>query len=175
MPLSEELLHMGQITRPHGIKGELAVNWDADTPFSVTLSLLIRKPTGEIEPITVKGMRRHQGRMLFSVAGIEERNAAEALRGSELLMRRSMLPAPAGDEIYAADLPGMSVFLEDSRKLGNIERVDFISGKMIWNIKSDTGAEILFPAEPCFIISFDMAGRRATISPPPGLLDIYLA
>ena len=173
--MPEELLHMGQISHAHGIKGEIAINWDADTPFSTNMPLLIRKPGEPIQSITVTGMRRHQGRLLLSVEGIDNRNAAEDLSGAELLMPRSMLPAPAGDEIYAADLPGMAVFLEDGRKLGCIESVDFISGKMVWNIKSDTGAEILFPAEPCFIASFDLARRRTYISPPAGLLDIYLA
>ena len=58
--------------------------------------------------------------------------------------------------------------------IGAIADVDLSSGQEIWRIATPDNKEILFPAVPEFVAELDARTRTARISPPPGLLEIYL-
>ncbi|MCR5562364.1 MAG: ribosome maturation factor RimM, partial [Desulfovibrio sp.] len=62
----------------------------------------------------------------------------------------------------------------DGTPVGRFDHVEHSVAHPVWAIVDEEGREILFPAEPDFILSLDVAARRIVIAPPPGLLDIYL-
>ena len=171
----EGFVELGAVARPHGIRGELAVDWYADAPPSAFPRLWLFRRGAEPEAVEVLASRNHKGRPLLTLAGVTSRDAAEALRGALLCVPRAELPEPAGDEAYLADLMGADVVLPDGNRVGRLDHVEQPAGQEIWAIRTDDGREILFPARPEFIRSFDLAGRRVCIDPPAGLLDVYLA
>ncbi|MCI7568134.1 MAG: ribosome maturation factor RimM, partial [Desulfovibrio sp.] len=69
---------------------------------------------------------------------------------------------------------GCAILLEDGRRLGTLDHVEFPAGQPLWSIHTDDDREILFPAQPRFIAAFDTDAPSITIAPPEGLLDIYL-
>lgn len=171
--MAESLLQMGVAGRPHGIKGEIGVNWQAEVPPGSGDQLLFQAGDASPVPRRVVSSRMHNGRLLLTLDGIDDRTKADALKGQKILMRREQLPPPGDDEAFAEDLPGCSVYLVDGSPLGILDHVEFPAGQMIWSIHTPEGREILFPAEPCFIKALDMKKREAVIEPPPGLLEIY--
>ena len=171
----EGFVELGAVARPHGIRGELAVDWYADAPPAEFPRLWLGRPGAEPKPVEVLSSRVHKGRPLLTLAGVTSRDAAEALRGAALCIPRAELPEPAEDEAYLADLMGAEVFLPDGSRVGRLDHVEEPAGQEVWVIRTDDGREILFPAQPGFIRSFDLAGSRVCIDPPPGLLDVYLA
>lgn len=120
-------------------------------------------------------MRVHKGYPLISLSGIDDRDKAEALRGARIFMPRSELPPPGEDEAWLEDLIGADILLEDGKRIGVLDHIEYPAGQEIWAIKDEAGREILFPARPEFIASIDAAAGKVRIAPPPGLLDIYLA
>lgn len=166
-------IHVGTLTSVHGLKGELRVAWYASSPLStgrLFLSLGAQAP----RPVRIAAVRRHKGGPLVLLEGVEDRSAAQALRGGTLLVPEQELP-PAGDEIYLYQLSGLEVVLhENGRSIGRIDHVEFPAGQEIWVIRAPDGREVLFPAAPAFVESVDMEAGRAHIKPPPGLLEVYL-
>lgn len=173
--MSEAFMHMGTLVRPHGLKGELCLDWYADFPLQPGGQFWLQAGQNPPRPVRAIGCRWHKGRPLLALEGVADRTAAEALRGQKLLMARSSLPPLDDDEVYVADLPGCTILLPDGSTLGQLDHVEYPAGQEIWAIQTKDGREILFPAQPQFIAGFDLTHRCVRIDPPEGLLDIYLS
>lgn len=166
---------MGVVGRPHGIKGEISVDWHGEKKPEEGNEIYLQAGGDAPVPWRIASSRMHNGKLLLTLDGIHDRTAAEGLRAMKIFMPRSDLPEPEADEAYAQDLPGVDVFLADNEYLGRIDHIVYPGNQMVWAIIDDNNNEILFPAEPCFISSIDMKKRKAVIEPPPGLLEIYRA
>lgn len=171
----EKFIHMGTLTRPHGIRGEICVDWYADSPDLLRQTFYLQ--AGNEAPRQVQGarVRMHRGQPLLTLPHVPDRTAAEGLRGVRVLMDRADLPPPSDDEVYLHDIMGLSV-LDDStgQPIGVLENVEFPAGQDVWVIRTAEGREVLFPAVEEFIVAFDLGAGVVRIAPPPGLLDIYL-
>ena len=164
-------IHMGSLGRPHGINGEIVLDWYGVSPFSLQLTLWLVVGQSEPRAITIETMRRHNGRLLIRLAGITSREAAAALKGAKLYTLRSDLPEPEEGEAYISDLLGADVFLPNGTRLGCFSHL--VQGACVWSISCDDGREILFPADPSFISVLDAKAQRIVIDPPQGLLELY--
>lgn len=167
------LIHLGTLLRPHGIKGEIRLDWHAESSLPLDVPLWLAREQGPTRRVKALSCRGRQGRLLARFEGIADRSAAEALCGHNLLVERNFLPALAGDEAYVQDLLGADVRLPDGRRLGRLDRLECPAGQDIWIILTDDGGEILFPAQPCFILSFDAARHAVYLDPPQGLMEVY--
>lgn len=168
-----QLLQMGRVGRPHGIRGEIGLDWNGDYSPGPDELVYIKTEKGEPRPYRIASARRHKGRLLLALEGVPTRTEAEKLTGNLVYMDRANVPQPGEDEAFLADLPGSDVYLENGERLGRLDRLEFPAGQILWIIKDDAGREILFPAIPDFIRSLDPGA--VTIAPPPGLLEIYRA
>ena len=182
MALSKNLVALGRVIKPHGVKGECCVQSYADSLSLFDALVVVRlAPEGGVptlgRPARIASWRPHKDRILVTFAGVGDRDAAEALRGMEIMVPVSELPPPDEDELWLMDLPGLEVRLTDGSVLGVIERVDTPPdpevGQEIWVIDAD-GREVLFPAVAEFVAELDLESGFVVIDPPPGLLDIYL-
>ena len=167
-------IHMGTLTRAHGLKGELCVEWHADSPLRC-MRLYLQVGAETPRPVRVLAVRMHKGRPLALLEGVRDRMDAEKLRGAKLFLPVDELPATAEDELYLYQLPGLEVVLhENGRSIGHIEHVELPGGQEIWAIRTAGGRELLFPAVTSFVAAVDLEKGRVVIDPPPGLLEIYM-
>ncbi|MDR0466301.1 MAG: ribosome maturation factor RimM [Deltaproteobacteria bacterium] len=165
---------MGTLTRAHGLKGELRVEWHADSPLRV-MRLYVRVGAETPRTVRVESVRMDRGRPLVLLEGVRDRTEAEKLRGAGLLLPEAELPETSAEEVRLFQLPGLAVVLSESgRSIGHIDHVEFPGGKEVWAIRAEGGRELLFPAEAPFVLSVDLEKGRVFIDPPPGLLEIYL-
>ncbi|MGL5833944.1 MAG: ribosome maturation factor RimM [Waterburya sp.] len=110
-----ELLEVGTITSPQGIKGELRVYADSDFPerFTKAGTRWLQHPdTAAITEVQLKGGRSLTGKNLYVIKleGIEGRSQAEELRNYKLLVDKSDRPKLSQDEYHVADLVGTEVY-----------------------------------------------------------------
>lgn len=175
------LVRLGEIVKPHGLKGEVCVACDADSPFvfDVLSVLYLVKPqdrrADKPQRLKLRAWRLHQDRPLLTLEGVEDRNAAEALRGLLVYAKTSDLPPPDEEGVYLHELQGCEVFLQDGERLGRIDHFLFPSAEQeIWSIHTDSGREILLPAHPQTVLDIDLDARRVRVAPPEGLLELYL-
>lgn len=183
------LVAVGTVIKPHGIRGELCVESHADSPllFAAGRTLLLAAASkggwGRPRPYAVSACREHQGRLLLTLKGVADRDAAEALRGLEILVPAAELPEPDEGEVYLHELIGARAELADGTPVGTFEGIlggrDGGGGTLAeydtWIIATPEGREILLPAVPEFLLELDPGQGLIRIDPPPGLLELYLA
>ncbi|MFQ9491715.1 MAG: ribosome maturation factor RimM [Bilophila wadsworthia] len=113
-----DLVEIGTLARPHGIRGEIRVNYYADSLELLRGDVVYlqagNKPPRKMEIDTV---RMHQGTPLIRFVEAPDRTAAEFLRGQTLLIPESALPELDEDEVYLHDML-VSVVRRDEPKVG---------------------------------------------------------
>ena len=120
-------------------------------------------------------MRMHKGRPLVIFEGVNDRTAAELLRGHVMLVPEDTLPELDEDEVYLHDMLGLSVVLDATgQKLGVLDHVLFHGEQELWSILTPEGKEILLPAVPEFVADIDLDTEIIRITPPEGLLELYM-
>ena len=170
---------IGFISKAHGIRGEVHVVLNAEDAELLRGPVFLRRGSGEPLPRAVVGLRAHHGGLLARIEGINDRTAAEALKGTEILVERDKLsPDESDGEILLAELVGLRVLCAEDggtfSELGRIESVDTPAGQELWSIRTPDGKEVLFPAVEEFVLDIDLEAGSVRIAPPPGLLDLYL-
>ena len=109
---------MGTLARPHGIKGEICIDWYADSPLLLSTPLWLQKGKDAPRRVKIAAVRSHKERPLLQLEGVADRTAAEALRGCKLMMQREDLPEP--DEIAAEILGHLKVAMEEIEALAEL-------------------------------------------------------
>ena len=132
------------VSRPHGVRGTVHVNVYNKTSeiFGTLEEITLRAPDGSIRAATITAQRPGPKSVLVDFQTATDRNAAEALRGSEICVPRSALPDPEPGEYYHADLLGLSV-LSAGEPIGVVEQVlDYPSVECLQVRLSDARVEI---------------------------------
>ncbi len=168
------LIQIGLIVKPHGIRGEVCVEYYADSPLLLKDAVWLQKGKAQPARYGVVSSRTHQGRELLLLEGGRDRNCAEAPRNVQVLIPEDALPEPDDHEVYLYQLEGLAVRLADGSLLGHIEDFQFVADSEVWVIRTPEGKEVLFPATEEFVAEIDVEGGFVTIAPPEGLLELYL-
>ena len=103
---------LGRLGRPHGIRGEIRAEYYAESPLLLEQPLLLRAGRAAPRPVRVTSWRYWQGRLILRLDGVDDRSAAELLRGQELLIEGARLPEADEDEAYLHDMIDLPVRLE---------------------------------------------------------------
>ena len=165
---------VGQIGRAHGIRGEVTVVVRTDEPdvrFVPGTTLATEPP--ERGPLTVAATRWHSGRLIVTFEGVRDRNAAEDLRGTLLVLDSAQIPVPDDpDEFYDHQLIGLGVVTAAGDAVGEVTDV-LHHGQDLLVVRRGHGAvgETLVPFVSAIVTDVDVPGGRLVIDPPPGLLD----
>ena len=172
-----ELIAIGRIRRPHGIRGEVVVDLLTDTPdvlFASGRRVLVGTVGGKPDPegtaLHIDGSRPFKDSWLIKAREIADRNAAELWRDRYLLLPQDELPPPAEDEVYIHDLIGMRVEDVTGATIGTVSEVYELPQGLMLEIDGERkGALIPFRDE--VVTSVDSAQRLIVIDPPLGLLE----
>lgn len=98
--------------------------------------------------LTVQSLRHGGNGTIARFNEIRDRNAAEALRGTELTVPRSTLPPLADGEYYHADLIGLAVSDTDGNALGHVVAIDNFGAGDVIEIERPTGKRFMVPMRP---------------------------
>jgi 16S rRNA processing protein RimM len=168
-----QVVAVGRVGKAHGIRGDAFVEPWTDAPderFSPG-SRLTTEPADR-GPLTVESSRDHSGKLVVHFAGVDDRNAVEALRGTVLLVPAGARPVIEDpDEFYDTDLIGLAVRTVQGRQLGAITDVLHSPAGSLLAIDVD-GREVLVPFRTEFVPVVDLAAGIAEIDPPDGLLEL---
>ena len=118
-------LVVGYVSRAHGLSGEIAVRmFDAGSDaLDGVERLLLRSRDGEEREFTVLAARPASKEVLLTLASVVGRDAAEALRGSTVLVHREDLSPPSEGEYFQGDLVGLKAVSLEGQALGKVEEV----------------------------------------------------
>jgi 16S rRNA processing protein RimM len=169
-----ERLVVGRVVRPHGIRGEVVVEVLSDAPgrFDPGAELAAGDPEGATAPrgLTVAAARRHQGRLLASFEGLDDRDDVEALRGQLLTIPLASARQLGPDEFWPHQLTGLAVADHAGAVVGSITAVVPGAAHDLLQVALDRGGEALVPAVAA-LVTVDLAAGRVVVADLPGLLD----
>jgi len=156
---------LGAVAGAHGVRGALRVKSFTAEPEDIAAYGPVTDEAGSREfKLRIVGETR--GQLVIKVDGINDRNAAEALKGTRFYVARAALPEPEADEFYHTDLIGLSAEDEAGAALGTVRAVhDHGAGTLI-EIRSNEGAELLVPFTKDTVPLIDIAGGRVVVAPP---------
>jgi len=166
-------LVVARVGRAHGVHGEVTVEVRTDSPQLrlAAGAVLATDPPG-LGPLVVTSQHDHSGRLLLRFAGVDSRDAAEALRGVMLLVEVDPAERPEDDEeFYDHQLVGLVAVDEAGAELGTVSEVLHLPAQEVLVIARPGGAEALVPFVASIVPTVDLAAGRLVVTPPPGLLD----
>jgi len=169
----EELMVVGKVVGAQGLKGELRILPLSDFPerFTKPGERWLQRRKDPARAIELLSGRQLPGKELFVVrfAGIDSREAAEALVGEELVVKASDRPKLAKGEFHLLDLVGLEVRLEGVA-IGTVSNL-IHAGNDLLEIDLD-GRQVLIPFVEAIVPVVEMEQGWIGITPPPGLLDL---
>jgi len=156
---------LGRIVGAHGIRGEVIIHSYAAVPEDVGAYGVLSDKTGT-KTFKLSSVRAASKGVIARVAGVSDRNAAEALKGTELYVPRDKLPATQEGEFYVADLIGMTVVDRDGKAIGTVvDAPDFGAGSLLEIRKTGVAQTELVPFTDAYVPHVDLAARRVTVNP----------
>ena len=171
--MAGEDITIGRIGPARGVRGELFVQPWTDVPDErFAAGSVIRTEPAEAGPLTVETMSSAGGKTVIHFVGVDDRAAAEALRGVNLVIgadERPPLHDP--DEFYDSELIGLRARTVQGTELGPVTDVLHAGGATYLVLDVD-GAERLVPFVAAVVPEVDVAGGYVVIDPPEGLFDL---
>jgi len=168
-------LVVGRILRPHGVRGEMAVDVRTDDPgVRLAAGAVLATEPAAAGPLTIVRTRWHSGLLLVEFEGCHDRNDAEQLRGVLLVVDSAELEDVSDpDEFRDHQLIGLAVLTMDGQQVGEVTDVLHYGQDLlvVAGHGKRAGAEIMIPFVSAIVPEVDVAAGLLRVDPPPGLLD----
>ncbi len=174
-------VRLAHLVRPQGRKGELLAEILTDFPerFSDRRRLFVRAPSapGVADPreVTLEEHWLHKDRLVLKFSGVDSIEAAETLRGYDVVIPRAERAPLEEGAVYIGDLVGCTLFdRATGTTVGEIVDVDRESANMELIVVRQTGsaAELLVPFAKSYEPALDLPARRMEMTLPSGLLAL---
>jgi 16S rRNA processing protein RimM len=174
---AEERVLLGRVVGAHALRGELRVRFLGDGPGQLLnaerleLGADARRPeaarTFEVERT---GTGR-AGEVRVKLRGVDDRNAAEAMKGQAVFGRMAELPELGDDEFYWHELVGFDVVATSGEPIGRVRELWETGAHDVVVVDGEDGRQILLPTAREIMTDIDRGARRIRIEVLPGLLD----
>lgn len=171
---------LAEVARPHGVRGELRLrpfNRHSDLLLSLD-EVLLRFPDGTQHEVSVDGVRRAGEAVLMKLFSVDDRAAAEALRGVLVCARRGDFPPPDSGEFYACDVEGARVLCPEGDastgsamfEVGIVREVrTYPSMEVLVVDPADGGPPYEVPLLDSIVRTVDITGRVIVLSTLEGV------
>lgn len=170
IPVPDDLVLVGYVSGAYGIGG-----WVKIRPYSAEADALLQGKTWwldkpDLHDVQVMQVKRHAGDVVAQLMGVAGRDAAEALKGATVQIRRSHFPALAKDEFYWLDLIGLDVENLQQESLGRVTDLMDNGAHPILRVapagaagQEPAPAELLIPFVDQFIVAVDQSAKKITV------------
>ncbi|MBD7918897.1 ribosome maturation factor RimM [Cellulomonas sp. Sa3CUA2] len=165
------LLTVARIGRPHGLRGEVALDVRTDAPQErLVVGARFATEPAAAGPLVVAQVRDAQGRWYATFEQASDREGAEALRGVALVVESDDEPHD-DDGWYPHELVGLRAeHVADGRLLGEVVGLEHLPAHDVLVLREPDGARTLVPFVEAIVPVVDVAGSRVVLDPPGGLL-----
>lgn len=185
--LPDDALEVGRILDAWGVKGWVKIlphSADPEALFSAK-SWYLQAPDAKFRPgfslfsgtvsLAVEEAKIHSGAVVAKFVGLDDRNAAEALRAVRIFLSRSSFPAASADEYYWVDLIGLNVVNREGLALGCVRDLMATGPHSVLCVEypvtqedgTSIAAERMIPFVSAYVDAVDIAGKRITVDWQP--------
>ena len=186
-PLPDDAIEVGRVLDAWGVKGWLKVLPHSSDPAALfeSKAWFLQAPEARFRPgfvafsgtvcVAIDEAKTHSGSVVVKLAGIDDRTAAEALRGARIFLPRSSFPAAEKDEYYWVDLIGLTVVNREGVDLGRVRDLMATGPHSVlcveFSVPADDGTEKLdermIPFVAAYVDSVDLPGKRIVVDWQP--------
>jgi 16S rRNA processing protein RimM len=172
--LPADAIEVGRIADAWGIKG-----WFKVLPFSAHPEALFSSKRWFLLPtqrgaqtftgvagLAVKEAKEHSDTVVATAHGVDDRSAAEALRGARIFISRSSFPAAAADEYYWVDLIGLAVVNRQDEHMGSVKELLSAGPQTVLVLECEQDGKVcerMIPFVAAYIDDVDLPTRRIRV------------
>jgi 16S rRNA processing protein RimM len=172
--LPADAIEVGRIADAWGVKG-----WFKVLPHSASPEALFSSkrwyllPTERGTPtfsgavlLRLREAKEHSGAVVASAHDVDDRDAAESLRGARIFVARSSFPTAAADEYYWVDLIGLEVVNREGQALGVVKELMSTGPQTVLVLEYTEAGEArerMIPFVSAYVDGVDLAGKRITV------------
>lgn len=172
--LPPDAVEVGRIADAWGLKG-----WFKVLPYSASPEALFSSKQWYLQPaeigaknfagtlkLRLKEAKDHSGGLVASAHSVDDRSAAEALRGARIFVPRASFPSTATDEYYWVDLIGLAVVNREGVGLGAVSELLSTAAQAVLVLQYQMEGkkqERMIPFVAAYVDSVDLAARRITV------------
>ena len=172
--VSQEKVLIGKVGSPVGIKGEFRVNlYSQDSGNLKEGKVLLLERAEKSVSGAIEKVRYQKDKPVVRLEGIEDRNAAEDIRGMDVsIYAKDMEELPEGEH-YVRDLIGCKVvdLAQDGAEIGVLRDVIQNTAQSVLDVSTPDGKQVLIPAVDAFLRSIDEEAGVIEVELIPGFLD----
>lgn len=168
----EECYKVGFITKPHGLKGEVTISLDPDSPADwKALNVIFIKKTTSLVPYFIESVSLKNDKAFLKLEEVSTVEEAEALKNHSLYLPKESRPKAETGDFYDDEVIG---FLVEDKELGEIGTVKLLerAGPIRFLIIDYEKKEIMIPVQHPLLQSINRSKKRIRVSLPDGFLDI---
>ncbi len=169
----DDMVVVGRIARPHGLRGHVIVNPETDfigERFREGADVWVRLADGE-RRLRIAAARMQGASPVVDFDGLSRIEDVEGMGGLELRIPEAALQPLEPGRYYEHQLVGCTVETRDGAGLGPVVRVEGGAGGSRLVVDGPRG-EVLVPLSVDICVEIDVAARRIRIDPPEGLLEL---
>lgn len=169
----DDLLLIGQIFAPFGVRGQLKLKAITDRPDHIArvVRTVYLQHGSTLTEHTLTRLHEHKpGLLILTLREVTDRDAAEALRGAEVYIRESEAAPLDEDEYFLHQLVGLIAFTNTGITIGTVREVLTTGAGEVLVIAREGQPDALVPMVRQFIAELDLANQRIVINPLEGLL-----
>jgi len=156
------LIQLGFVGAPFGVRGWIKLRSHTDPPERLLEHRsLVLGQGGAWQSYRIEASGRSGGALTVKLAGIENRDQAQALRGAQVCVPRSELPQREIRDFYRADLIGCEVVNLDGISLGNVQHFIESPAQVLMVVRGTR--EFWIPAVPQHLRRVDLQARRVVV------------
>ena len=171
MSASTRYVPLASVARPHGVTGELKLKlFNEETTMLVkNQRVRLRFPDGRTEDTSLSAVRRVNKGLLVRLTGVDDRNAAEQMRGVDICVRRDALPEVEEGEFYAFDIEGASAETVDGTRIGTVRKLESYPTCDVLIIDVEGAPSVEVPLTEDYIAAIDVEAHRIVVRTLDGL------
>jgi 16S rRNA processing protein RimM len=176
-------LVVARIGRPQGLRGEVSIEVRTDDPDGrFVVGRALRTDPASAGPLTVRSMRRQGERTILAFDAVNDRTAAEGLRGVLLVVDIDEDPSGSGEddasggaddaqEWYDHQLVGLRAQHVHGHSLGVVVEVLHMPAQDLLVVRPAAGVDVLVPFVTALVPVVDIRAGQVVIDPPGGLFE----
>ena len=176
--LPADAIEVGRVTDAWGVKGWFKVlpySADPEALFSSKRWYLLPTEKGVktfegVGQLKIKEAKTHSDTVVASAHEVDDRTAADALRGARIFIAKSSFPAPQKDEYYWVDLIGLDVVNREGLVLGQVSELLSTGPQTVLVIQDELDGQTLqrmIPFVAAYVDDVDLAARRILVDWQP--------
>jgi len=167
-----DVFPIGQITKPHGVSGEMSFSFTSDVFDSEDVPYFVFDMQGILVPFFLDEYRfKGSNTGLLKLDGITTEEQAKGFAGLTIFLPKSYLDKVEDTEIELDYFAGFSLVDAEKGLLGIISEVDQTTDNVLFVIPTEDD-ELLIPAGEEYIEEIDHDKKIIYVKLPEGLLDL---